>query len=505
MHCIIVIVIIIIIVIVIVNIIMPVAPSSRASLNALRISSGGAGGCHLCVMSTTPCGIHCVCCCRLPGPSTAPSQQQQQQQQQRGLEPVHAPQPAAVDAAAPPAPTAAAAAATAALPPMVPVLLPLAVSAPGGAAGVAAAVIDSPVAAAAAGLGLPALPSPTLPLDLDLEGLFDLDPDLQELLQQEQPAAPLHWQQDNIHLTSSTDAAVAAAAAAAANPAAASAGNPGLSRAGPFAASGLHIDDGVDDDDSSSEMSLALSEECRQRDADVAASLRTLQDVNDQATALSHQVLALSAGRYGADSAAAADSILQNVRTHNWLACRTHNARRVQLQELTEGWFLGRSPMHLVVSIVTVWGPDGSQQPKGVMPGEQRLYLLQQLLAFATAGSNAAGNAAAQGSGSSSSRAAVSQLLQLTNRNKASVFFSACHFSIPEVLCFLLGLPELGWRQMLQATKRGALLLWQMCCCGRVCCNRCFVCCMCLHRRYDGHLLCGQASCRRPVTGDGVQ
>jgi hypothetical protein len=205
-------------------------------------------------------------------------------------------------------------------------------------------------------------------------------------------------------------------------------------------------------------MSLALSEEFRQRDADIAASLRTLQDLNDQAAALSHQVLALFAGMHGANSKAAADSILPLVHAHNWQAS-AHNARQVQLQVLREGWFLKRPLMHLVVSNVSVCEIDASQQPKGDLPGEQRPYLLQTLLGFAAASNSAAGSVAAAQSAAARSSAAR-QLLQLTNRNKASVFFTACHFSIPEVLTFLLGLPELGWRQMLQFTKRG-----EQCCC----------------------------------------
>jgi hypothetical protein len=200
-------------------------------------------------------------------------------------------------------------------------------------------------------------------------------------------------------------------------------------------------------DDSSSEMSLELSEECRQRNAAVAASLRPVQDHNDDVIKLSHQVLALFAGMHGPKSKVAADEILLRVDPLNWAADR-HNARRVQLQELKEGWFLERPLMHLAVSNVLVWGPDASQRPNGVLPGDQRLYLLQKLLEFATASSSAAGRSAA-----------VRQLLQSTNRNKATPFFTACFFCFPEVLTFLLGLRELGWRQMLQATKRGKLLL----------------------------------------------
>jgi hypothetical protein len=193
----------------------------------------------------------------------------------------------------------------------------------------------------------------------------------------------------------------------------------------------------------------------------VAASLRTVQDYNDKATALSFKVLALFAGMHGDKSIDAAERILGLVSAHNWEADR-HNARRVQLQNLKEGWFLERPLMHLAVSNVLVWGPDASQKPNGALPSKQRQELLRKLLEFATAGSSAPGSstAAAAGGGSSCSRsAAVGQLLRSTNRNQATPFFTACHFCFPEALSFLLGLPELGLEEMLQGTKRGALLL----------------------------------------------
>jgi hypothetical protein len=200
-----------------------------------------------------------------------------------------------------------------------------------------------------------------------------------------------------------------------------------------------------DADDSSSDIELNLLETCRQRDANVSPTQRELQDWNDAAAVLEFKVLELFAGCHGNSTAAALPEIMQRVMHHNLIVAQIHNARRVQLQELKEGWFLQRNPLHLAVSKVSVWGMNAAPLLEGELPGEQRRLLLQVLL-----------QTAASTSSSSSSSSSRRQLLEATNRNEASPFFTACHFSIPEALQQLLNLPELGWKQMLQFTKRGA-------------------------------------------------
>jgi hypothetical protein len=200
-----------------------------------------------------------------------------------------------------------------------------------------------------------------------------------------------------------------------------------------------------DEDDSSSDISSGLL------DAAISPSCHELQDWNDSTALLSNQLLALYAGMHGSKSIAAGQSLLQRISQHNTTA-RMHNARQVLLRDIKESWFLQRPLMHLAVSKVVVWGPAALRQPDGQLTGEQRQLLLHTLVQTVTLEDTAASSAA---SSSSRSKAAVRQLLECTNRNRASVFFTACHFSIPEALQFLLGLPELGWRQMLRSTKRG--------------------------------------------------
>lgn len=255
-------------------------------------------------------------------------------------------------------------------------------------------------------------------------------------------------------------------------------------------------------DDSSSDISTALLEECRGLDSALAPCTRQLTDLADQARSLRHKVLALCAGMYGADSVRAAQQLLKFVETHNSSA-RNHSRPEqvVDLMALKEDWFLERPLLTLLVSKVRVWGPAGDQYPAEELPGDQRLGLLQELkrcvavsapaaaasaVAAPTMGVSSASGSVADGMSSmaaaaaagqlvttrggfaggsscnstvaatsSSSAGAFGRLLQCTNRNKATPWFTACHFSDPVALQFLLDQREVAWQVMLKPTKRG--------------------------------------------------
>uniref|UniRef100_A0A383V8B9 Uncharacterized protein n=1 Tax=Tetradesmus obliquus TaxID=3088 RepID=A0A383V8B9_TETOB len=173
---------------------------------------------------------------------------------------------------------------------------------------------------------------------------------------------------------------------------------------------------------------------------------------NDSKAALCFQLLEAFAGMHGSHSVAAAQSVLQLVAAHN-RGAGGNRERQICLLDVQEFWFLGRLLLHLASSKVQVLGPSALQRPNGELADNQRPSLMQ--LAIDEARSMGVVSSSTTSSSSRSGRAAVRQLLECRNSNRATVFFTACFFCIPEVLSFLLALPELSWKLMLLFTKRG--------------------------------------------------
>jgi hypothetical protein len=104
-----------------------------------------------------------------------------------------------------------------------------------------------------------------------------------------------------------------------------------------------------------------------------------------------------------------------------------------------EPWFLQRSPLHLLVSIVRVWGPN--EHVRSSMPpmlDAARVQLLNELCSSDRIGSGG-----------------LAALLDAHNANNATAFVSACHFGCEAAVKWLLGRQELTWQRMLRGTKRG--------------------------------------------------
>jgi hypothetical protein len=100
---------------------------------------------------------------------------------------------------------------------------------------------------------------------------------------------------------------------------------------------------------------------------------------------------------------------------------------------MAESWFLHRSPLHLLVSKVRVWGPGGDESPPE-LSDNTRMELLQALCG------------APQD---------LKKLLKRGNRNKATPWFTAAHFCNPAALDWLISRQELTFQSMLARTKRG--------------------------------------------------
>jgi hypothetical protein len=191
----------------------------------------------------------------------------------------------------------------------------------------------------------------------------------------------------------------------------------------------------------------------------------------------------------------------------------------VDVLHLKEHWFLQRHLLHLLVSNVRVFGPNqelllvpdsqagsSSSSSSGTssrmsMSATARLQLLHGFKAFADSSSSSSSSSSASGvahpgsscwcvnhwggcpapavsslvgevacaddscsngvrfsSSSGSCRSSGStfgQLLHIRNLNQASVWLTACHFCIPEVMDFLLALPDLSFEHMTAMTAKG--------------------------------------------------
>jgi hypothetical protein len=183
-------------------------------------------------------------------------------------------------------------------------------------------------------------------------------------------------------------------------------------------------DTAIEDEDTASLPDLGVPAEPRP-----TASLQLLED---RGAELQHRLLKLAADMYGDRSIAVLEELLPVYCQHN--KERHANGRpRLSVTDMAESWFLQRSPLHLLVSKVRVWGPGGDESPPE-WSDATRTQLLQALCGKPED---------------------LRELLKRGNRNKATPWFTAAHFCNPAALDWLIGRPELTFQSMLARTKRG--------------------------------------------------
>eukprot|EP00775_Hariotina_reticulata_P004429 gene4429-4683_t len=172
-----------------------------------------------------------------------------------------------------------------------------------------------------------------------------------------------------------------------------------------------------------------------------------LQLLQDRSNTLQYLLLKACAGMAGPHSLTELQQVLQQIRMHNWAVLQDTGLGSgsdfvIDVAEVRENWFLRRSPLALLVSRVKVWGPGGDQQPGQPLPPAERARMVQLLLEEAP-------SVQPQLLGKSGVK---QRLLKAVNRNRATPFFTGCHFCELEALAVLCR--EVPWRLMLQGTKR---------------------------------------------------
>lgn len=160
---------------------------------------------------------------------------------------------------------------------------------------------------------------------------------------------------------------------------------------------------------------------------------RQLLAADDSKAALQHRLLKVAAGMYGDNSLNVFHELQPQLLEYNQ-AQRASGRSLLQVSDLQERWFLERSVLHLLVSKVRVWGIAGDEVPQGFMSAATRTQLLQQMCG---------------------DPAILRALIRRGNRNRATPVFTAAHFCEPAALEWLLSRPEVGFKDMLQYTKRG--------------------------------------------------
>jgi hypothetical protein len=161
-----------------------------------------------------------------------------------------------------------------------------------------------------------------------------------------------------------------------------------------------------------------------------------------QAVALRYELLRVATFWYGSDTVGKFKALADAIRSHN-VTLPSESPDRVVVHTVAESWesSFKRSPLHLLVSEVKVWGEAGDPVPGWpVQPGARR-QLLQMYKDLTVELGGQQGWLA---------------LLDSQNHNKVRPFGSAAHFCIPEAVEWLLEQPELTFERMRHHSKRGA-------------------------------------------------